>query len=781
MNVKTKILSSTLSLAVVAVTTAVVILATTAINSGKQSLEAMAQEKLISIRENKSQQVEQYFDLLRRQAASFSSNIMISDAATALTEAFTGYPFNPKIARIKDTSEQKLALTQFYQSDFTAQLQQVNPTVENNQLMAQVNEMSKTTLLLQYFYISSNPHAINDKQALIKAEDKSRYTRSHRHYHDPIRQYLQAYEFDDILLLDQKKGDVVYSVKKRGDFATSVLDGPYANTNLADVYRQAQLFTDPGQVAISDFEDYLPAFGGKTAFVASAIFGDEGITGVLVFAIPIKAINSLMTFGNQWTQSGLGDTGETYLIGNDSLMRSDSRALIENPETFISNLSNQRGNSSTLQTILSRNTTIGLLNIDNPGVTSASSGEVGFAEFPNYSGNKVLSAYAPLSIEGLDWVIVSEMEKEEAIASATELTYQVAYIGIGVVLAVIIVASISSLFVAGSLSSPVIRLSKTVSQISRNSDLTTRSDLLDNKDEVSRMSKELNELLERIQHTCSTTLQTSELVAAASDEMSRVAVHSKELIQSQNDESLEATQVMSELSISADQVNAHVQEAVNTTQQANLNASEGSKTISYVISSINDVKSGMENASQVINTLAEESSNISKILEVIRTIAEQTNLLALNAAIEAARAGEQGRGFAVVADEVRMLAQRCQDATEDTQTIINRLQTGADGAVSVMEGEMQRVSSCVEQAGLADKGLVEITGAMEEIEQVNRSIVEATQQQSKLTKSLNQSIVKAGSMAQETSQSAEETSQASHELARLATELFESARQWKVG
>lgn len=780
MKVKTKILSSTLALALLSVLTAVTIIATTAINSGKESLEQAAQEKLTSLRENKSEQVKSYFNQLQKQAVSFSNNTMVVDATIALSEAFTSYPFNPKIRKIKNTSEYQSKLENFYQNQFGQQVEKTNGLADIRGVTSSISSMTKTTLLLQYYYMSNSDAPITGKQELLMANDKSRYSRTHRHYHEQFRHFIDTYNLGDIALLDSKTGNVVYTVNKHVDFATSVLDWPFENSGMRSVFNRAIESTNPNDVFMSDFDDYLPTFGEKTAFVGSAIYGESGLVGVLIFSIPVVTLNEIMTYEQSWVDDGLGNSGETYIVGYDGLMRSNSRALIENKASFFDEIKANSISPQTQNSIVTRDSTIGYIEVSNKGLTSAIDGRSGISELNNYLGKTVISAYSPLNINGLDWVIFSEMEKKEAILAATELGVDIAYLSLFVLLCVFFVATGTSFLLASSLSSMITLLSKTVSHACNNSDLTIRSNFKQKKDEVGIMSSEINELLARFQKTCTTTLDTSEMVAAASEQMNRVAEQTQEMIEKQNVESQNASKIMDSLSNSADQVHMHVKDAVETALGANSVAEEGSKTISNVIRSIGNMKQGLENASAVINHLAEESDNISNILEVIRNIAAQTNLLALNAAIEAARAGEHGRGFAVVSDEVRTLAGRCQQATDDIQEMIERLQSGALDAVEVMEGEVNRVSDCVEEASKADRALTDITKAMSQIEEMNQGIYTVIQQQTELTRALNDGLKSNAIMSKEAHQSANQTSAASQELASLATDLFESARVWRV-
>ncbi|WP_423814510.1 methyl-accepting chemotaxis protein [Pseudomonas indica] len=221
----------------------------------------------------------------------------------------------------------------------------------------------------------------------------------------------------------------------------------------------------------------------------------------------------------------------------------------------------------------------------------------------------------------------------------------------------------------------------------------------------------------------------------------------------------------------------HAAEAANHADQA---ANEGKRIVQGTSEAITALANEIGRAVGVVQSLAKDSENINAILVTIRSIAEQTNLLALNAAIEAARAGEQGRGFAVVADEVRNLAQKTQQATEEIQTMIQQLQNGTRDVVSVMENSQARTDDSVQQAAEAAQALASITEAVSVINDMNTQIASAAEEQSAVAEDINRNVTTIGQVAQEVAGGADESSQASAELTKLAEQQRRLINQFKV-
>jgi len=251
-------------------------------------------------------------------------------------------------------------------------------------------------------------------------------------------------------------------------------------------------------------------------------------------------------------------------------------------------------------------------------------------------------------------------------------------------------------------------------------------------------------------------------------------------IDNQRRETEQVATAMNEMAATVQEVARNASEAAGAASHADNEAGAGRAVVRETTASIENLAHEVESAAQVVQQLANDSESIGAVLDVIKGIAEQTNLLALNAAIEAARAGEQGRGFAVVADEVRTLASRTQDSTKEIEGMIEQLQNGARNAVEVMENGREKARTGVDQTKQAVQALDAITKAVATINQMNTQIASAAEQQRATTEEMNRNIININQIAEQTATSAIQTTTASDELARLSAQLQSLVNQFKL-
>ena len=309
--------------------------------------------------------------------------------------------------------------------------------------------------------------------------------------------------------------------------------------------------------------------------------------------------------------------------------------------------------------------------------------------------------------------------------------------------------------------------------------LTTRADA-SGDDELAHAAKAFNAVGEKFRQTVIEVGNAINQLASAAEQTSIITDQTTQGIRKQRAETDQVAHSIAAMNTTVHEVAQSAANAANAAQSAEQASSSGSRVVERSRNTIQSLADEVVQASQVIGQLKQDSEQIGSILDVIRGIAEQTNLLALNAAIEAARAGEQGRGFAVVADEVRTLASRTQESTEEIQHMIERLQSGAQQAVQVMEAGRTQAEAGVTQATDAEQALRQITEAVDRINRMNEQIATAAQQQSSVAEEINRNVSNISEVADQTSSGAEQIAAAGQELAQLAERLRSSVAVFQV-
>ena len=310
-------------------------------------------------------------------------------------------------------------------------------------------------------------------------------------------------------------------------------------------------------------------------------------------------------------------------------------------------------------------------------------------------------------------------------------------------------------------------------------DLTKRLNVK-SQDEIGQLSQAFNEFSQKVQALVSDVADSAMQLADSASQMDVAASSAQSEISNQNGQIDQVVQEIESMNVKIQDVVGHTNQAANLAEETNNNASKGQQVVNQSSTSSQQLAQDVDRASQVINELENDVVTIGGVLDVIRGIAEQTNLLALNAAIEAARAGEQGRGFAVVADEVRTLASRTGESTEEIQKMIERLQVGSKQAVQVMQQGKTKADEGLGLAAQAGESLDSISTAIQGMLEMNKEIANGTELQSQSAKQVTQNIISIKSISDQTAQSAESMASASSNVMQLARQLQSLLGQFKI-
>lgn len=349
---------------------------------------------------------------------------------------------------------------------------------------------------------------------------------------------------------------------------------------------------------------------------------------------------------------------------------------------------------------------------------------------------------------------------------------------IGVLVVVALLTVLLAILLTRSIVGPL-NLAVKVAEDVANSDLSKHVEVNGN-DEVSRLQQALSTMQGNLRGTIQRISGSATQLASAAEELNAVTEEGSRGLQQQNNEIDMAATAVNEMTAAVEEVASNAVTTSEASQQSSAAALQGQQRVSATVTAISQMNQDVEATSEQVRQLAGQTRDIGKVLEVIRAIAEQTNLLALNAAIEAARAGEAGRGFAVVADEVRALAHRTQQSTQEIETMVSGIQQGSSQAVNAMQNSSSKAQSTLDVARSAGDALEEITRSIGEISQRNLVIASAAEEQAQVAREVDRNLVNIRDLSMQSSAGAHQTTAASQELSRLALDLSQMVNTFKV-
>ncbi len=491
-----------------------IVMAVIAYNNASKSLRKQAENNLVAVRDIKRNQVNDFFTTRKNDLITFSSNSTVIQAMGEFSNAFS--------------------------------------------------MLGKKGV--RDLYVLKNSHPEGEKLKLTDAGDDSDYTYIHKTYHPIFKDFLERYGYHDIFLIDQETGDVVYSVYKEDDFGTNLLNGKYAKENISDAFSKANASDNQDIVSLVDFKSYAPSNGAPASFIASPIYNADMKIGIMVFQIPSGMIDKIMQ-----EKSGMGDSGETYLVGEDLLMRTNSR--------------------------FAENTVLKQI-VDTESAQAALEGKTGITLIPNYSGIPVLSAYTPVGLKGTNWAVLSEINEAEAFSPVYALKNWALIIG-GIIAAV--VATVLFL-----VTSQITRLLRSVI-----------FNLTEGAEQVASASEQISGSSQSLAQGSSEQASSLEETSASMEEMSSMTKQNA-------DNSKEAAQLASLCNQTADSGNKSVND-MNVAMEA---INESSKKIGDIIKVIDGIAFQTNllalNAAVEAARAGEHGKGFAVVAEEVRNLAQRS-------------------------------------------------------------------------------------------------------------------------------------------------------------
>lgn len=560
--------------------------------------------------------------------------------------------------------------------------------------------------------------------------------------------YATANGYKDLLLINPD-GYIFFTAQQGKDNQTNILTGPYKDSHLGKLVEKVR---KDQRFAFADFSPYPADSDRPASFMAIPLVNQDKVELIIATRLPLEGINAIMGI-----RRGMGESGESYLVGPDKRMRSDSY-----------HDSHQRSVAASFSGDISNN------GVDTVSVNAALQGESGTHLSQNYHNADVLSAYTPLLVGDQNWAMVSEVDTQEALAKSFQLRWLMAAVLGSAITLIVIVGFVLS----RQISSPISRAAELAEKVSSgelNNQITVTS-----QDEIGHLQGVLKNMTGNLQSMVAQIRDSADQQTESSEQLAEVTEQTRHHIQLQNANTEQVAAAITELSATLQEVSSNTERASEAAGNAQQEVSEGSTQVRDTIKEIHNFATEIDTIAEALSRVQAGTESIGSIVDVINAIASQTNLLALNAAIEAARAGDQGRGFAVVADEVRSLAQSTQDSTKQIEDMIAELQLGSQASTDAMnrgKNQMEQVIALAENTGEA---LNRIHDSVDHINSMNQQIASATEQQTLATEDINRNIIEINELSGMTNQDADQVSRASQRLSVIASDLQRQVGQFKA-
>ncbi len=806
--------------------TAVVIGATTYYSS-QQTIDQESKVRLETMALVQSASVESYFKNMSQILVAAAELPDVVSAAKVLVEEF------PKLKTKADLVAQRKSVEKYYIEQFGKEFGKRNAgaDVQGDKLAA---EASEDVIASQYLYLSANANPLGKKNLLDEAGDGSEYSKTHSKVHKTFRSLYDKFGFYDFFVVNPTNGSIVYTYFKELDYGTSLVSGPFSKTPLGDAFRIG-LKQKAGSPWASNFAPYKPSYNDQAAFISVPMYDRDILVAVLIVQVPIDKINQVMTLDRKWEERGLGRTGQTLLVDKEGLQLSIGREVLVDPAKFVASLAGTENERHAHQ-IKVAGSDVGLVKLPEVVVTAVSSAPTGSEVF-NLPAGKRLVAFAPSKLLNQDFKVVAQIDAAEAFESLGDLLGRVLIIGVLSAAVLGVMALSMSRTLIKKVTVPLAQVTETVGQLNEGNfdarvgiksddefgELSAALDnLLDDRlktlSESAKQNDQLNNSVIEIMQAIGTIATTKDLglkmpvaedltgaisdalnlltdetskvlravglvskdvaqatlaVRTQSESATRAAVREQAEVESAATELATAAESLSSVARQALQANEVAERAVKTTNEA-------MRIVGGTVIGIAESRDLIRETEKRIKRLGERSQEIGQVVNIIQGIAERTGILALNASMHAAAAGEAGRSFAVVADEVKRLSESARDSTSQIGRLVSSIQSETKDTVIAMNqaiGQVVEISKMADDAGREMKRTQDDT---QELAASVRDIAKSSVEQARVSSGLQERARVIKESSAETARQLNSQSSETKRLVDYAKALLQEVSVFKV-